>query len=46
MRVSDALLVVEMETWKESKGIGIEISIFERDKKPVHYINPNSLAVR
>ena len=46
MRVSQALLVAEMEGWKESYGVYQEIKIFTRDGKPVHYLNPNSLAVR
>ena len=46
MRVSTALLVAEMDGWKESKGVKIEIDIFARDGKPIYYINPNSLAIR
>jgi len=46
IRVCNALLVAEMETWKDSDGISEEIVAFERDGKPVHYLNPNSLAIR
>jgi Domain of unknown function (DUF1937) len=46
MRVAPALLVAEMEGWKESYGVDQEIKIFGRDGKPIHYINPNSLAIR
>ena len=46
MRASQALLVAEFEGWKESYGVDQEIKIFTRDGKPIHYINPNSLAIR
>jgi len=46
MRASNALLVAEMEGWKDSIGVQQEIGIFERDGKPVYYINPNSLDIR
>ena len=45
-RVCNALVVAEMEGWKESKGTGIEIRIFENDEKPIYYIDPNSLLIR
>jgi hypothetical protein len=46
MSASDALVVAEMETWSQSKGIQIEIDEFYKADKPVYYINPNSLMVR
>lgn len=39
MSVSDALLVVEMQGWKESRGIAHEIEFFEAHKLPIHYLS-------
>lgn len=38
MEASEALLVVEMEGWKDSKGIAHEIEFFKAREKPIHYV--------
>ena len=38
MDVCDALIVAEMDGWRESKGIRHEIEYFERQQKLVHYL--------
>src|SRR5262245_27488339 len=40
MTAASALLVAEMDGWRESKGIAHEIDFFERRKKPIFYLNP------
>ena len=41
-----ALLVAEMEGWKDSDGVTEEIKTMEGLERPIYYINPNTLAVR
>jgi len=38
MDVCTALIVAEMDGWKDSKGIRHEIKYFERQQKLVHYL--------
>ena len=45
MSRSDALLVANMVTWKESKGIAMEVAFFEKVGKPVYDLDPETLAV-
>ena len=45
MSRSDALLVANMVTWKESKGIAMEVAFFEKMGKPVYDLDPETLAV-
>ena len=45
MSRSDALLVANMVTWKESKGIALEVAFFEKVGKPVYDLDPETLAV-
>ncbi len=45
MSKADALLVARLESWKASKGIAYEIDFFNRENKPIFYINPETLEV-
>lgn len=39
MSLCEALLVVEMDGWKESKGIQYEIEFFNSKQRPVFYLS-------
>lgn len=39
MRLADSLLVAQMASWRESRGIAQEIEFFENAGKPVHYLD-------
>lgn len=43
--VADCLLVAKMRTWEESTGVRFEINHFLTSKKPVFYLNPDTLQV-
>lgn len=45
MRKSDAILVAKMNSWESSKGIAIEIEIFQKAGKPVFYLDPETMRV-
>lgn len=45
MAKSDALLVAKMETWETSFGIAHEIGVFHKAKKPVFYLEPDTMSV-
>ena len=45
MDKADALLVARLETWELSKGIAHEIDFFKREKKPIYYLNAETLEV-
>ncbi len=45
MEKSDALLVAKIPGWTTSFGIGKEIKWFRERKKPIYYIDPESLEV-
>lgn len=38
MEAANALLVVKMDTWEESYGIGVEIAAFKAAGKPVEFM--------
>ncbi len=40
---SDALLIVQMTGWKESKGIAWEVRRFKKAKKPIYYFDPYTI---
>lgn len=43
MKAAHGLIVATMPTWEESYGVSVEINIFAKDKKPIHYISPKSV---
>lgn len=45
MERSDAILVVTMPTWEQSKGIAHEIEFFERRERPQFRLDPNTMEV-
>ena len=46
MQASDALLVAKMVGWENSFGVSHEIEWFTERGKPVHYLDPVTLAVQ
>lgn len=46
MRVCDALVIVELDGWEDSSGINYEAAVFERDGKPIYYLNPTTMELR
>lgn len=42
---SDAVVVAQMDGWRESIGVTAEIRAAKRYGKPVYYLNPNSLEI-
>jgi len=38
MKKSDAVCIVMMDGWKESRGINYEIEYFTKAKKPIYYL--------
>jgi hypothetical protein len=44
MEVCDALMVGMLPSWKQ--GITYEIDRFERDKKPIFFVNPGNLRIK
>lgn len=44
MRAADGLIVAEMEGWRESYGLSVEIDHFRRAGKPIFHIDPARLA--
>jgi hypothetical protein len=38
----DALIVAKMETWDKSYGIAHEITVFEKARKPIFYLDPET----
>lgn len=45
MDKADALLVAEMKSWENSRGIAEEIKVFEAATKPIYYLNPVTMEV-
>jgi hypothetical protein len=45
MKVSDVLIVAQMEGWKESTGVRHEIEFFRRANKPIFYLDPVSMTM-
>jgi hypothetical protein len=45
MTASAACVVATMPTWEQSKGIAHEIEFFRKARKPVFYLNPETLKV-
>lgn len=43
MAASKVLIVAQLPTWQESKGVAQEIEFFERHGKPIFYCNPETL---
>ncbi len=43
---SDAIIVVKMDSWESSSGIAHEIEVFRKAKKPVYFLDPQSLELR
>lgn len=46
MGKADAMVVAMMPSWAYSFGIAHEINVFEAAKKPVFYLDPETMAVR
>lgn len=44
MAKADLLIVAQMTGWEESKGIAIEIEVFERARKPIFLFDPELCA--
>lgn len=45
MDAASALLVAQMEGWRESHGVTHEIKVFARAQKPIFYLDPAALRV-
>lgn len=45
MGKADTLLVAKMATWEQSYGIAHEMSVFREAKKPIFYLDPETLTV-
>jgi hypothetical protein len=45
MSKSDAMIVVKMDSWERSKGIAHEIDVFTEARKPIYFIEPDTLRV-
>ena len=45
MRASQALVVAQMPTWEQSKGIALEIEFFYAARKRIFMLDPQSLEV-
>ena len=45
MTVADALCVAHMEGWDESFGVAHEIKVFNRAKKPIFDLEPETLEI-
>lgn len=43
---ADALLIARMDGWRDSLGIRIEIEAFRQAKKPVRYLDCETLEIR
>jgi hypothetical protein len=43
MEAAKGLIVCKMQGWEESYGIGVEIESFERQGKPIYYMEPDEL---
>lgn len=38
-----SLIVVKMDTWRDSYGIGVEVDVFRNAGKPIFYLNPSTM---
>lgn len=45
MRVADALVVAQMDGWRESYGVRHEITYFASECRPIVYLDPDTLNV-
>lgn len=45
MDAADALIVAEMDGWRDSKGVRHEMDFFARDGKPIYMLNVSTLAI-
>lgn len=45
MEIADALVVGKLESWEKSFGIAQEIKFFNEAKKPIFYVNPQTLEI-
>lgn len=45
MRVSEALIVAEMDGWRDSEGVTYEIGWFLKRKKPILFLDPKTLHI-
>ena len=43
--VCDALVIAKMEGWEQSDGIKWEIEEFQKQAKPIYYLDPKTLAL-
>lgn len=43
MDVCDAMVIVDLDGWADSHGIGIEQAIFEKAGKPIYHLDPITL---
>lgn len=46
MTAAHVLIVAELPSWDESKGVAHEIAFFERAGKPIYHLNPETLTMR
>lgn len=46
MELCDVIIVAQMDTWRESKGVEIEIAHFRNEMKPVYFLDPVTLITR
>ena len=40
MRASQGLIVLKLESWEKSYGIGVEIATFQLAERPIFYMEP------
>ncbi len=44
LEMCDAMIVMELPGWLESRGVQHEIAVFDTAAKPVYYLSPEALA--